>query len=100
MITERKFIMIHELKKQGYSTLVIARITDKDRKTITRHLKTAELLTIKRSNHKPSKLSEFKAYVLERISQTTSRIPSSVIFKELRSSGYSGSLRTLQEFLN
>ena len=99
MITEREFIMIHELKKQGYSIRAIARITGKDRKTITRHLKTAELLTIKRSNHKPSKLTEFKAYVLERISQTTSRIPSGVILKELRSAGYSGSLRTLQEFL-
>lgn len=99
MITEREFIMIHELKKQGYSIRAIARITGKDRKTITRHLKTAELLTIKRSNHKPSKLTEFKAYVLERISKTSSRIPSGVILKELRSAGYSGSLRTLQEFL-
>ena len=48
MITERKFIMIYELKKQGYSIWAIARITGKDRKTITCHLKAGELLVILR----------------------------------------------------
>lgn len=62
-------------------------------------MKAAELLVIKRSNSKPSKLFKFEAYVLERISKTNSRIPSGVILKELRCAGYSGSLRTLQEFL-
>ena len=99
MITEREFIMIHELKKQGYSIRAIARITGKDRKTITLHLKADELSVIKRSNNKPSKLFAFQSYVLERISKSNSRIPSGIILKELRIAGYSGSLRTLQEFL-
>lgn len=76
MITEKEFIMIHELKKQGYSIQVIAIITGKDRKTITHHLiKAAKLLVSNHSNRKPSKLFEFAAYVLEHLSKTNSRIP-------------------------
>ncbi len=73
MITEMEFIMIHELKKQCYSIRAIARIIGKDHKTITRHLKADELLVIKRSNNKPSKLFEFQSCVLERISKSNSR---------------------------
>lgn len=99
MISQREFIMIHELKKQGYSIHAIARITGKDRKTIRYHLRKAELETISRTNKKPSKLDGFKGYILERISKTSARIPSGVILKELISAGYTGSLRILQEFL-
>lgn len=99
MITQEEFIMIHELKKQGYSIRAISRITGKDRKTIARHLKNDELLSIKRTIGKPSKLDEFKEFILERISKTIARIPAIVILKEIRELGYKGRLRILQEFL-
>ncbi len=99
MITQREFIMIHELKKQGYSIHAIARITGKDRKTIRKHLQKAVLEAIQRTNRKPLKLDAFKEYILDRISKSSFRIPSSVILKEIMTAGYTGSLRILQEFL-
>lgn len=100
MITQREFIMIHELRKQGHSIRSIARITGKDRKTITRHLRNSELAEIKRNNRRPSKLEPFKSYILERISKSTARIPAEVIYKEIISFGFAGSLRILQTFLS
>jgi transposase len=76
MITQGEFIMIHELKKQGYSIHAIARITGKDRKTIRHHLRKTELEVISRTNKKPSKLDGFKVYILDRISKASARIPS------------------------
>ena len=100
MITQREFIMIHELKKQGHSIRAIARITGKDRKTVTRHLRNSELAEIKRVKGRPSKLEPFKIYILERISKTAARIPAEVIYKEILSNGYAGSLRILQTLLS
>ncbi|RTK99627.1 MAG: IS21 family transposase [Proteobacteria bacterium] len=99
MITQQEFIMIHELKKQGYSIRAIARITGKDRKTISRHLKNDQLAVIKRTNNKQSKLADFEGFIIERVAQSKARIPSIVILKEIRELGYTGKLRILQDFL-
>ena len=99
MITQREFIMIHELKNQGYSIRAIARITGKDRKTIRSHLQKAALEAIQRTNKKASKLDAFKDYILDRISKSSFRIPSGVVLKEISTNGYVGSLRILQQFL-
>lgn len=95
MINQKEFIMIHEFRKQGYSIRAISRITGKDLKAITRLLKNDALAAIRRIVGKASKLDEFKAFILERISKTTAMIPGIVILKEIRELGYKGRLSIL-----
>lgn len=98
MITEKDFIVLHELHKKGYSIRQIANLLKMDRKTVAKRLAEKELVTIDR-NSGPSKLDEYKAFLLKRIKDVDGRIPSGVLLKEIQELGYTGRLRILQEFL-
>lgn len=98
MISQGEFIMIHELKKQGYSLRQIARISGLDRKTVCSRLKEHELKRNKR-RRMSSKLDPYKSFIINWINKSTSRIPGPVILEEIKLHGYTGSLRILQEFL-
>lgn len=98
MITEKDFIVLHELHKKGYSIRQIANLLKMDRKTISKRLAEKELAPIER-NSGPSKLDEYKDFLLKRIKDVDGRIPSGILLKELQELGYTGRLRILQEFL-
>lgn len=99
MISQEEFIMIHTLRKQGYSLREIAKISGIDRKTVRKRLKQPELSSIIRNNKKLGKLDEYKPYILKWIGKSDARIPSTAILPEIQRYGYTGSLRILQEFL-
>ena len=99
MISQEEFIMIHELRKKGYSIRAISKITKIDRKTVRKRLKEAELKPLMKNSNRCSKLSEYKEFILNWINKSTARIPAIVIFREIKANGYQGSLRILQEFL-
>lgn len=99
MISQEEFIMIHTLRKQGYSLREIVKISGIDRKTVRKRLKQPELSSIIRNNKKLGKLDEYKPYILKWIGKSDARIPSTAILPEIQRYGYTGSLRILQEFL-
>lgn len=98
MISEKDFIVLHELHKKGYSNREIATLLKMDRKTVAKRLAQKELGAIER-NKGPSKLDDFKEFLSKRIKDVDSRIPSSVLLREIQELGYTGRLRILQDFL-
>lgn len=98
MISEKDFIVMHELYKKGYSIRQIATLLKMDRKTIAKRLAQKELVNIER-NSGPSKLDDYKEFLSNRIKDVDGRIPSSVLLREIQALGYTGRLRILQGFL-
>jgi transposase len=91
--------MIHGLKAQGYSIRAIARMTGINRRTISKRLKEEKLEPYKKRKFK-SKLDDYKDYIQDRVeSALPDRIPSSVIYEEIKEMGYKGKTRILQSFL-
>ena len=91
--------MIHTLKAQGYSIRAIARMTGLNRRTISKRLKEEELKPYKKRKFK-SKLDDYKEYIENRVKTALpDKIPSSVIYEEIKEMGYEGKIRILQMFL-
>lgn len=91
--------MIHTLKAQGYSIRAIARMTGLNRRTISKRLKEENLKPYKKREFK-SKLDDYKQYIKERaVSALPDKIPSTVIYEEIKEMGYEGKIRILQIYL-
>lgn len=100
MIDKEEFIVIHTLHKRGYSIRAISKIVGLDRRTISKRLQEKDLKPYKKIEYK-SKLDLFKDYIIERVNQATpDKIPSTVIYEEIKKYGYDGKIRTLQTFLS
>ena len=100
MIDKEEFTVIHTLHKRGYSIRAISKIVGLDRRTISKRLKEKELKPYKKIEYK-SKLDPYKKYIVKRVQQAVpDKIPSSVIFEEIKQYGYDGKIRILQTFLN
>jgi len=100
MIDKEEFIVIHTLHKRGYSIRAISKIVGLDRRTISKRLQEEDLIPYKKVEYK-SKLDPFKTYILQRVEQAQpDKIPSSVIYEEIKKYGYTGKIRTLQTFLS
>ncbi|WP_198306472.1 IS21 family transposase [Arcobacter vandammei] len=100
MIDKEEFIVIHTLHKRGYSIRAISKIVGLDRRTISKRLKEKDLKPYKKIEYK-SKLDLFKDYIIERVNQASpDKIPSTVIYEEIKKYGYDGKIRTLQTFLS
>ncbi len=90
--------MIHTLYYQGFSIRQISKILNLNRRTVSKRLKEKDLKPYIKRSH-PSKLESYKDYVEKRIQQAyPDRIPSTVILREIKDIGYTGSLRTLQKY--
>jgi len=89
----------HTLKKQGHSIRAISKITKLDRRTISKRLKEDEKLLYKKREYK-SHLDKYKEYIISRVNQALpNKIPSSVIYEEIKEYGYEGKIRVLQYYL-
>ncbi len=99
MISNKEFIVIHELKKQGYSIRSIAKILKLHRNTVTNHLHSPTLQAASRICNKPSKLDPFKSYIVDLIGKTNYRLPCSAILELIKEQGYTGGRSILQEYL-
>ncbi len=99
LITLEEFNMIHSLHKHGKSINEIAKTTGLNKRTVMRRLKEKELKSKKIS--RPSKLDKFRAYIEKRVKEVLpKRIPSTVIFSEIKELGYTGKIRILQEYIS
>lgn len=100
MIDKEEFIVIHTLHKRGYSIRAISKIVGLDRRTISKRLQEKDLKPYKKVEYS-SKLDSFKDYIIKRVNQATpDKIPSTVIYEEIKKYGYDGKIRTLQTFLS
>lgn len=100
MINKEEFTVIHTLRKRGYSIRAISKIVGLDRRTISKRLKENELKSYKNIQYK-SKLDPFKEYITSRVQQALpDKIPSSVIYEEIKKYGYDGKIRIIQTFLS
>jgi len=100
MITYKEFIVIHTLYTQGHSIRSIARITGINRRTISKHLKEEEMKPYKQRTYN-SKLDLYKEYIDKRLGLALPhKIPSSVIYEEIKDRGYDGKIRILQKFMS
>jgi transposase len=100
MIDKEEFTVIHTLHKRGYSIRAISKIVGLNRRTVSKRLKEKELKPYKKCEYK-SKLDPYKKYILQRVQQASpDKIPSSVIYEEIKNYGYDGKIRILQTFLS
>jgi len=100
VISKEEFTVIHTLKNRGYSIRAIARIVGLDRRTVAKRLKENHLEPYKKISYK-SKLDPYKEYIAKRLEQASpDKIPSTVVFEEIKKYGYDGKIRIIQTFIN
>lgn len=100
MIDKEEFTVIHTLHKRGYSIRAISKIVGLNRRTVSKRLQEKDLKPYKKVEYK-SKLDPYKKYILQRVQQASpDKIPSSVIYEEIKNYGYDGKIRILQTFLS
>jgi len=100
MIDKEEFTVIHTLHKRGYSIRAISKIVGLNRRTVSKRLKEEELKPYKKVEYK-SKLDPYKKYIIQRVEEALpDKIPSSVIYEEIKKYGYDGKIRILQTFLS
>ena len=99
MIDKEEYTVIHTLHERGYSIRAIAKTLGLNRRTVSKRLKENELQPYKKRSYK-SKLDSYKEYISARVKQAyPDKIPSSVIYEEIKRYGYDGKIRILQSFL-
>ena len=99
MIDKEEFTVIHTLHKQGHSVRAISRILNLNRRTVSKRLQEQELQPYKKIEYK-SKLDPYKEYIISRVQKALpDKIPSTVIYEEVKKYGYDGKIRILQTFL-
>lgn len=100
MIDKEEFTVIHTLHKRGYSIRAISKIVGLNRRTVSKRLQEKDLKPYKKVEYK-SKLDPYKKYIIQRVQQASpEKIPSSVIYEEIKNYGYDGKIRILQTFLS
>jgi transposase len=99
MINKEEFTVIHTLHKQGHSIRAIAKILNLNRRTVSKRLQERKLQPYKKIEYK-SKLDLYKGYIVSRVQQALpDKIPSTVIFEEIKEYGYDGKIRIIQTFI-
>ena len=91
---------IHVLIAQGLSQREVARRLGISRNTVARYAASDEVPRYKKRAPRPTKLSPFHDYILERMAAAhPDVIAAPALLRELRELGYSGQLRSLQAFM-
>lgn len=69
------------------------------RNTVRKYLRSTEEPQYVRQTKKPGKLTPFKAYIVERVNFAAPlKIPATVLFREIREQGFTGSERLVRHF--
>ena len=91
---------VHILRKQGKSIRAICRMTGHSKNTVRKYLRSPEPPSYGPRVRQPIKLDPFKDYLKMRVEAVLPhRIPSPVVFREIKRQGYSGGDRILRTYL-
>lgn len=100
MLTCEEIMEVKILRKQGLSYRALAKKLQKAVNTVIKYCRGGEYGYKKRESI-GSKLDPYKEYIQDRIKAAKPKwIPASVIFREIKSLGYSGKVRILQEYMH
>jgi len=100
MVKKEGVMEIKILHRQGVSVREIARQMGVSRNTVRKYLRSEGTPVYGPRHERPGKLEPHKGYILKRIKAAQPHwIPATVIEREIREQGYTGSIRTLRYFL-
>ena len=97
MLEIEEYIMLRELKAQGFSITEISDKTGYDRKTIKKYLNLTTIPEPKQRAKKESKLDNFKDYIIQKLREgpfTASRL-----FREIQEMGFTGKCTIVKDFV-
>lgn len=101
MIDLEESKMIQILHKQGYSKKHIARKLNLSINTVRKYIKSGKEPIYKSRPGKPLKLDPYKPYIIQRLNDARPHwIPSTVIYREIKSQGYPGGRTQLRDFMH
>jgi transposase len=102
MITKEGCMEIAILRKQGKGVRAIARIMGVSRNTVRKYLRSPEPEpTYKERPKRPGKVDPYRRYLEERIKAAAPhRLPATVLCREIRAQGFTGSERLLRKVLS
>lgn len=100
MINWEESKMIQILYKQGYSKKHIARKLSISINTVRKYIKSGKEPAYQPRPKKPLKLDPYKPYIIQRLDEAKPHwIPSTVIYREIKSQGYPGGRTQLRDFM-
>jgi transposase len=100
MLTQEQSVEIKVLARRGMSIREIARELGCSKNTVKRHLRTVDASRYGPREPRPTKLDQYKNYLLERIKAARPRwIPATVLLREIRELGYDGGVTQLKDYL-
>lgn len=101
MLTAEERMELDVLKKHGAGIRELARATGRSRNTVRRYLREGEAAAVRKPAPKRAeKLDPFKTYIVERLKAAApDRIPSVVLFREVKARGYVGGETRLKQFV-
>lgn len=101
MLKPEEQMEISILRRHGESIRELARTTGRSRNTVRRYLREGEAACLRRAGSpRAEKLDPYKEYLVARFQAALpDRIPTVVLFREIRSRGYCGGETRLKEFV-
>jgi len=89
------------LRKPGASIRELARMTGHSRNTVRRYLRGGEIVERRKpAGKRAEKLDDFKDYIVARMRAASSeRIPTAVLFREIKERGYQGGETRVKQFV-
>jgi transposase len=100
MLKEEGYMEIKILQRQDVGIREIARQSGQSRNTVRKYLRSEACSGYSRRARRPGKLAPYKAYLCMRVEAARPDwIPATVLHREIRERGYTGSVRLLRDFL-
>jgi len=101
MLKAEERMEIAVLKKHGESIRAIARAMGVSRNTVRRHLRGGDGAAVRKpAARRVEKLDPFKGYIVDRLKAAApDLIPASVLFREIKTRGYTGGETRLKQFV-
>lgn len=97
MIELEEMFMIKDMKSRGMYIKEIAKILNRDPKTISKYAKSDKMPDYKKRPKQASKLDKYKEYILGRMNEGC--VNSVVILEEIQEMGYTGKSTILRDFM-
>lgn len=101
MLRAEEQMELEILRRHGESIRELARATGRSGNTVRRYLREGEAACLRKARPpRAEKLDPYKGYIVERLKAAApDRIPAAVLFREIRSRGYTGGDTRLKEFV-